>query len=354
MKHDDLDYYSPSPELSLKDKSVKSLMERVLNKNAKTRLNAMSDMLTLFTNSNIQQNVLSMYLINFPKCFVYPASLEKAAEVFIALLKRLPKNVNNGLNRAVITFANKCFETDKESLKDRVIECFKILVSRENDFKEAMNELLTSKASPKVISDSINMLAQLLPELKSKDFPIDEFEGLVISLAESPNSQIRNEVLNYLKEAYKCKQIAPEKNLKESPEVNKSKPNVKEDNKNNRILELTKFSEQWCSQLLACKRWGEKRDKLEELLKAVSLGKVRIENFPPIGKILKTLLQDLNVVISSLSMRVIGEIAKNLKEDCEAYSVEVFELVVKKCKDKKTLVESQKCIENLEIGRAHV
>eukprot|EP00826_Nyctotherus_ovalis_P016318 TRINITY_DN14718_c0_g2_i4.p1 TRINITY_DN14718_c0_g2~~TRINITY_DN14718_c0_g2_i4.p1 ORF type:complete len:578 (+),score=154.97 TRINITY_DN14718_c0_g2_i4:101-1834(+) len=113
------------------------------------------------------------------------------------------------------------------------------------------------------------------------------------------------------------------------------------------VAVLKKFNDQWCSQIMQAKKWSEKRDKLEELLKAVSVERIKSENFSELGKTLKLLLQDANIVVVNLVLKVIGQLAKGLRSCFSPYSKLTFDAVVQKLKDRKSAAEAQKCIENL-------
>jgi hypothetical protein len=192
-------------------------------------------------------------------------------------------------------------------------------------------------------------------------FPIEDFGGVVTKLV---NEETKKETMKYWKEAYKHDEAAvikhmqllpPEysSNFKEFLETKQSMrdaDSMSEERVNSQIEEVSlqkRFGDQWCNQLMTTRRWNERRDKLEELLKIIIIKKIKKENCNELIKTLKELLKDPNTVISNLSLKIIGQLAKKLKGYFSIHTKHCFDLIVQKFKDKRTVVEAQKCMENL-------
>jgi len=368
---------------TLSPKENLPLGDRLRSKNPKTRLCAMSELLNLFT-SQSDSSTFMEYYSGFPKYLAdtHPGTQEKAIEAFTLLITRSSPQVDKTLNSSINMLIEKGLNSTKGQIKPKAVECILKLaesVSMHETIKEQLKGKLKVKTNAKISTGAIQLIIQLLVNYGNKYFPVKDFVDLVAALAESKDDQVRVECLTYLKEAYKWEKSVVEEVVKklrqaQRDELNKQFAEIvgapkalkvvqggeeeSVENKEKKVVMdsyalasevsvLKKFGDHWCSQIMEAKKWSEKRDKLEDLLKAVSVEKIKNENFSELGKVLKLLLQDPNIVVSNLALKVIGQLAKGLRNNLSTYSKHTFETIVQKLKDKKSVTEAQKCLDNL-------
>jgi len=386
------EHITEEEENSSKAKSVGPLSERIISKNPKVRVDAMNELLDLLNSSEPETEPFLTYCRSFPKFLAdkHPGVQEKAIDCFLVLVGKSPITAEKNLADCLKTLLEKCITGTKAQIKQKSTECFLALAEVETThslLKETLKEYLSLKTAPKVSSGAISILTQLVGSFGNNYFAIKEFAKLISGLGESTNAQVRVEVINYLKEAYKWdkdnvlkemdklrpaqqeelkKQFAEivelpkpsrfikgKENLPEEPQTISLETNTVQDIREDiytmaeAVTVLGKFGEKWCSQMMQVKKWSEKRDKLEELLRAISVEKIKNENFSELGKTLKLLLQDSNIVVVNLVLKVIGQMAKGLRNYFSVYSKMIFDFLVQKLKDKKSATEALKCMENL-------
>jgi hypothetical protein len=369
-------------------KAAGPLSERVKSKNPKVRVDAMYELLDLLNSSESETEPFLTYSASFPKFLAdkHPGVQEKAIDCFLVVAMKSPIAAEKNLSNCLKILLEKCITAAKAQIKSKSTECFLVLAEVENThslLKETLKEYLSLKTAPKVSAGAISILTQLVGSFGNSYFPIREFVKLISSLGESTNAQVRAEVMNYFKEAYRWdkdnvlkemdklraaqqeelkKQFAEIVELPKPSKFVKGKENLHEEPQSitlelnttqdmyamaTEVAVLSKFGDKWCSQIMQVKKWSEKRDKLEELLKAISVEKVKNDNFSELGKTLKLLLQDSNIVVVNVVLKIIGQMAKVLRSHFTAYSKMIFEFLVQKLKDKKSATEALKCMESL-------
>jgi len=347
------------------------LSERTISKDPKIRLAAMPELLKLF--ATCDNDVFLEYYPYFPKYLadVHPKVQELACEAFLVLLDKCPLITDKVLFEIVNSILEKCIISNKDQIKAKALECLLKLANDVNNhsmIKELLSKRLNLKVNPKVSEAALHILTLLLESFGATCFPMQEWIDSVIQLVTSNNIHTRTRALDFLKEAYKRDKItiinAIEK-LKPSQreELKKqfvektetSKPlreikdlDVEEIKSNSEVMRVvSKFDDHWCLQLSEKNKWSDKRDMLEELIKSISIVKIRSEHLMEIGKCLRLLVQDSNLVVSNLALKGIGELAKEFKLQFANCAKQSFELIVQKYKDKKSADEAQRCLENL-------
>ena len=103
---------------------------------------------------------------------------------------------------------------------------------------------------------------------------------------------------------------------------------------------IAKFPESFSEKVLAAGKWTEKKEYLEELFKAANVVKitpnVNSSNFSSLMALLKKTLNDPNVNVVLITVKVLGALArglrKNLTQNCKMF----FPFLLDKVKDKKT------------------
>ena len=255
--------------------------------------------------------------------------------------------------------------------------------------RDSLFSFISAKETPpKVVVGALQSLTQLLNEFGSAVFSVKEALKVVVTQAESINPAVRTETMNYYKEAYRWDKDVVSVSMKslrqaQQDELNKQFPEnleapsakrkikgkqpieekevkmevdnavkQKEEKKGNQVVVkdkkvLSAFGENWCSEVLESKKWTQKKEKLEALILALNVDKIVDENFTELSKTLKQLSSDKNVVVVNLAVKAIGLLAKCLRGQFSQFSRHIFPSILQKIKDKKTLLEAQKCMENL-------
>ena len=77
---------------------------------------------------------------------------------------------------------------------------------------------------------------------------------------------------------------------------------------------FNKFHENWTEKVLAQAKWNDKKQMLEDFLSAASAPKLANSNFMHIHAMLKKLLNDANVVVMTLAIKLYGVMAKGLRK----------------------------------------
>jgi len=367
------------------------LAERLKSKNMKCRFEAFTELAKLFSEATNSDPIFAEHYPFFQKYVAdsHSGSQEKALEALIILIDKKPPPVDKCLIELLNVIIEKAYTSTKTSTKTKAANCLFAIAALENSqttvLETTQNYIIAKDSPPKVIVGAIQTLSQLLNEFGNLVFPVDKVLANVASQASSSlNPSIRTESMNYFKEAYrwdsnatlkamKSLKVAQQKELKKqfSEKTDNEPPAPKRKIKGN-ILDmkvmpvkkevkdpyatakevnvLKNFGEHWCNEMRKLKKWQEKRDKLDDLIKTISVDKIMNENFTDLGKLLKELLNDKNVVVVNLAVKAIGILAKGLRVNFTSYSRYIFTYVLHKVKDKKTTTEAQKCLANLVLS----
>jgi len=344
------------------------LSERIKGKNPRIRFEAACELLKDTSKIyEFEENILVKLLADS-----HPGVQEKALDILFIFLQTNPKIANEEL---ITTLIEKCIVSTKNKVKG--IEALLMIAELENTqmlIYDTLKNFLNTKTTPtKVMIAILHSLTQLLSNFGNSVFPIKDILKQVSIQASSTNLGVKNEAMEYLKESYKWikDKISPFiENLKpiQQEELKKSFGDIKVEPKKfvkgqiikedvevmklvkEEVVVLGKFSEKWCNEYLELKKWSEKRDKLLELSNALSVEKVKSENFTELGSVLKRILKDSNVVVVNMAIKIIGQLSKTLRTHFSAYARQIFGTILQKCKDKKTVVEAQKCLEDLKFS----
>ena len=284
---------------------------------------------------------------------------EKALEF---VLLGIDKHANN--SEIIPVIIEKCLTSAKTTIKAKASQFLLNTAKISTDVYSTAKTFIYSKStSAKSLVAAINLLTQLLG---NKLFPVKEVIEQIVTHAGSSNSAVRNESMEFLKEANNhigiLSYIAPlkptqQEDLKshfaksisgerKSTEETK-KLNVENKTKVKKEGDLSKFNDKWCDNVMNLKKWSEKRDRLEELAEATDAEQIKIGNISDVTKMLKLLLNDSNISVVNLAIRIIGQLARGLRSYFSIYSKQLFLIILNKCKDKKTAMEAKKCLENL-------
>lgn len=371
-----------------------TLADKLASKNWKTRLEAFGELVHDFSTAetNAQNDIFSKH-IPFLGKYVgdsHPGAQEKALEILMIILSKNIPIIAPHSNDMIGALIDKCVSSTKPSIRSKGLTAIIAYAEREGVRSQLAQTIidysLTSK-SPKVVVAAVQTLTALLNkygisafQLKQTISSVEKYAGL------STNVTIRNEAMIFFRESYKliksdilallpnlkAKQLeelknqfaeldgdksenstdqaaSPEKiaDQKESKnELQKLSTELKMENIN--ILE--NYKEKWCSELLTLKKWNEKIDKLNELIKATAIPKIKNENCTELISTLKKLLNDININVANTALKAIGQLANGLSSHFSQYNKGLFQSISNKFKDKKTIVEADKCLESMSLS----
>lgn len=99
-----------------------------------------------------------------------------------------------------------------------------------------------------------------------------------------------------------------------------------------------KFNNAWCDRLLSQQKWSDKKQMLDELLKSVNVPKLAAVKYDHIEQLLKRLLNDSNLTISLTAMKIYGLMARGLRKKFKETARSISPLLLQKLSDKKSQV----------------
>eukprot|EP01022_Parablepharisma_sp_SALTPOND_P032949 TRINITY_DN878_c0_g1_i1.p1 TRINITY_DN878_c0_g1~~TRINITY_DN878_c0_g1_i1.p1 ORF type:complete len:2064 (+),score=290.39 TRINITY_DN878_c0_g1_i1:8288-14479(+) len=391
-QHNKLDIPELPPEAPT-ESSTLPLRERLTSKNPKIRFEAACDLLKEFSEAT-ESAAFTEHYPALAKLLsdTHPGAQEKALESLLVLLDKSPPAITD--KEIISVIIEKCLTSGKTNTKSKAVECL-LAMSELAEFQVAVYEItkgyISTKSTPlKIMAATLGLLTQLVANFGSAVFPVKEVLTQVVTQAGSTNTMIKNEAMGYLREAHKwvkdgvlkaigslkpaqqeelkkafaedveppvAKRVVKGGTVKSKPmeDISYGKTNSPGKKKDGYVIAqetpvLGRFNEKWCNNLMKLKKWSEKRDKLEELIAAISVERIKSENFFELGSTLKKLLNDPNIIVVNLAIRTIGQLSKGLRGHFATYARHIFTPILQKCKDKKTAAESQKCLENLVLS----
>ena len=102
---------------------------------------------------------------------------------------------------------------------------------------------------------------------------------------------------------------------------------------------MTKYgSGEWQDKIIEEKKWNVKKEMLEELMNDSNVPKIKGGDFMSLAKIIKKLIGDSNIVVSSTSVKACVNLAKGLRKDFEPCCKELLPALLTKFRDKKPSV----------------
>lgn len=372
-----------------------SISERLLSKNSKLRLEAATELLKKFSSATDSDPLFTehyptlLHNIGDP----HPGVQEKALDCLLLLLRKSPPRTD--IPELLSTILERALVSAKSSVKSKAVDCLLTVTELEGSsaVRRTLLSVLGEKTSPpKIVCAALQSLTRLLSEFGNDVFPVREALSLVVVQTGSANPTVRGEAMGYLREGYRWVPVevvhataglkpAQQEELKRqfaegkentAPPVPTRKAKGMAEGKSAAPIptssdivkppEETKkepapeqgtrrFDSEWCRQLLAMKKWSEKRDRLEELIRATDMPEIKVgEDFAELGQTLKKLISDSNIVVSNLALKAVGQLAKALGPQLVGYAKNVFLLVAQKCRDRKSAPSARKCLESLALS----
>jgi len=335
------------------------LSEQFISKNHKIRFAASCKLVkeVAESNSEIDYSIIEKLLADS-----HPSVREHALEAFLILLK---KNCLDLVNKEVIkSIMEKYLTSNKQTTKSKAIECLLILAALPFTRLYDHIKAYINKSSPKLVAVVLNLLKQLLAIYGDEKFPVKEILPQIIIHTKAKNITVKTEAMEYLKEAQKwnkeeISELLHQLKTSQQEELKEEFLKIIDSptNKHNKDLEVNEIisprnnsniDEKWCNDINQLKKWNDKRDKLQELID--NFNSKKITNITILTDTLRPLLNDSNIIVVNLTIKIIGQLAKTFKEDLALFSKQIFIPILNKCKDKKTITEAEKCLEYLALS----
>lgn len=363
---------------SLKEgSSAVTLAERLASKNWKTRLDAFTELAKQFSPGSTSPEVFSQHINLFARYLAdsHPGAQEKAMDAFSALINCGIAIPQSNLNDLIVALVEKCL-SGKITIKNKGMEAIIFLLKSysQQSIIATIIDLITPSKSPKVVLAGLQALSTIAKEYgKDQSIIKDILTAVEKNAASSTNSSVRAASLIIYQEAYvwlkeeimpfvnNLKHTQQEELKKQFADISQIKPKediilpqAEENKEEPMVLEKTAetepsdvFGETWCNEIIKLKKWSEKKEKLEELIKATALTPLKIKCSSELISTLKILMNDTNIIVVNATLKVIGQLAANLKDGFIIYHKGLIRPLLQRFKDKKSTPETEKCLENM-------
>ncbi|CAD8043629.1 unnamed protein product [Paramecium primaurelia] len=229
--------------------------------------------------------------------------------------------------------------------------------------KQAIFEIIIGELShknPKIVQATITLILELLQQYGVRKLDnLKPFFPILSKLTEAQQTTIKADAISFYKEATKWfgKNIEAffgglneklQQDLKKIAEtiteVQKA-PNQDGDFEtgNQQLYDLAeavevfpKFTDSWCEKVFQLEKWQEKKEQLENLQKACSVAKmVPSPNVYSIVQLLKKLINEQNIAICTMSIKIAGLLANGLRKNFYQYVKILIQPLFARLKDKK-------------------
>ena len=168
-------------------------------------------LIKLFQEANAETGsaIFSEYLPSFSKFIsdTHAGAQERALEAFQILITKYPLTASKDFTEATSAILEKAFSAAKVTIRTKASDCLLILAESKELYKGILeiitNNLDNASTQSKVHIGCLQALTQLLNNFGHTIFPVTTAIKSVAKLANSTNSLIRQEVMNYFVEAYR-------------------------------------------------------------------------------------------------------------------------------------------------------
>ncbi|CAD8143446.1 unnamed protein product [Paramecium pentaurelia] len=229
--------------------------------------------------------------------------------------------------------------------------------------KQAIFEIIIQQLmhkNPKVVQATIALLIELLQQFGLKKLDnLKPFFPVMSKLTEAQQSTVKADAIVFYKEVTKWygknieaffgglneKLQQDLKKLAETiTEVQKAPNQEGEADTNNQELYdlveavevFSKYTDSWCEKVFQLEKWQEKKEQLDNLQKSCSVPKIlQSPNIYPVVQLLKKLLNEQQMIISTQCIKIIGCMANGLRKNFNQYAKIIMLPVLNKLKDKK-------------------
>ncbi|CAK71124.1 unnamed protein product (macronuclear) [Paramecium tetraurelia] len=226
-------------------------------------------------------------------------------------------------------------------------------------FSEIIIQYLIHK-NPKVVQATIALLIELLQQFGLKKLDnLKPFFPVMSKLTEAQQSTVKADAIAFYREVTKWYgknieaffgglnekfQLELKKIAETITEVQKALNQEEEAETNNQELYdlvdavevFSKYTETWCEKVFQLEKWQEKKEQLDNLQKSCSVPKIQPSpNIYSVVQLLKKLLNEQQMIISTQCIKIIGCMANGLRKNFNQYAKIIMLPVLTKLKDKK-------------------
>jgi cytoskeleton-associated protein 5 len=309
-----------------------------------------------------------------------PGAQEKGIDVLSIYIEKRPDMITSVSEDLVKNLVEKGVANMKTNIKNASLEnLLNLFGAHTGNFEPFVNGLLSSlnNKNVKVQAAGASSVAAVMLNFGVQYLPIKPFLAPMEKLAGSTNPQVRAEVMNFFKEAYRWIRDAI------NPTVEKLKP-AQAKELQTAFAEITepaaplrairgkslpvpgskdskaqgapvidaydlaepkdifkKYNEAWCNGVLGMEKWIDKKNALEELNNEANVPKLADKNPAEIAGMAKRLLNDNNVNVNMQAIKLIGVLAKGLRKSFDGYARQFVPILLQKFKDKKNTIVSE-------------
>ncbi|CAD8052112.1 unnamed protein product [Paramecium sonneborni] len=229
--------------------------------------------------------------------------------------------------------------------------------------KQAIFEIIIvelSHKNPKIVQATISLILELLQQYGVKKLDnLKPFFPILSKLTEAQQSTIKADAISFYKEATKwfgknIEAFFGGLNEKLQQELKKIVETITEvlkapnqdgdfETGNQQLYDLAeavevfpKFTDSWCEKLFQLEKWQDKKELLENLQKACSVAKmIPSPNVYSIVQLLKKLINEQNIAICTMSIKIAGLLANGLRKNFLQYVKILTQPLFARLKDKK-------------------
>ena len=344
------------------------LAVRLESKVWRTRAQAYSDLADLVASGSPTEGVIWEDKLTKWLGDVHPGAQESAMALIMRLLIHQPQLFQGP--RAIDiakTAIEKAITSSKSSIKsaatDLIVNLFQGLDEDWEGFALEIATLMEQK-NPKVQSATVYALTQLLTNFGPAGLPIKQWLSLVERATSSPNLTVRSDSLRFLKEVYRWlheslfpflprvkKELIEEIKQTDLGSVPVTPIKVTKQVHTRNLLDafemsdakdiFVRFNEAWCEQVVGMEKWTDRKEALETLNTEADVPRLADKPADALVALSKRLLNDSNVQVVTLVIRLLGLLAKGQKNAFEQPAKHFLPLLVLKFRDKKPQIVSE-------------
>ncbi|CAD8148761.1 unnamed protein product [Paramecium pentaurelia] len=233
-------------------------------------------------------------------------------------------------------------------------------------FKKAIFEIIIAELNhknPKIVQATISLLLELLQQYGVKKLDnLKPFFPILSKLTEAQQTTIKIDAISFYKEVTKwfgknIEAFFGGLNEKLQQELKKQAETITEVQKapnqdgdfetgNQQLYDLAeavevfhKFTDSWCEKVFQLEKWQEKKEQLENLQKACSVTKmIPSPNVYSVVQLLKKLINEQNIAICTMSIKIAGLLANGLRKNFGQYVKILIQPLFARLKDKKQCI----------------
>lgn len=101
---------------------------------------------------------------------------------------------------------------------------------------------------------------------------------------------------------------------------------------------LSSYPESWCEKVISTPKWSDKKSLVDTFLKAAEVPKLANGDYAQIFRLAKILISDSNIQVQICGLKIIGVLAKGLRQSFRPLLRSNMDILISKLKDRKNTV----------------